>query len=111
MILYGLKNCDTCRKALRALQQVKLRDVREDGLPQNVLDEALKRFGPKLLNTRSTTWRSLDEAARGTAPRELLRVHPALMKRPLIVSGDVSACPFTGQMWLGWDAEVQAALL
>ncbi|WP_299963074.1 ArsC/Spx/MgsR family protein [uncultured Roseobacter sp.] len=102
MRLYGLKNCDTCRKALKALPEAELIDVRADGVPKEVLEAALAAFGPDLLNTRSTTWRGLGEAEREMPPLTLLREHPALMKRPLIVAGDV--------MYLGWSKETQTAL-
>ncbi|MFD2739011.1 ArsC/Spx/MgsR family protein [Sulfitobacter aestuarii] len=100
--LYGLKNCDSCRKALKALPQAKLVDVRDEGVPRPVLEMALAQFGDRLVNTRSTTWRGLDESARATAPLELLQAHPALMKRPLIARGD--------RLYLGWDAETADAL-
>ena len=102
MIVYGLKNCDTCRKAMKALDGAELRDVRADGVPTEVLERALERFGDALINTRSTTWRGLSQEARAGAPLDLLAAHPALMKRPLIVNGD--------EIWLGWGKEVQAAL-
>ncbi len=100
MILYGLKNCDTCRKALKSLPQAVFVDVRADGVPRDVLETAHARFGEKLLNTRSTTWRNLDEAARQGDPLTLIAAHPTLMKRPLIVEGD--------RMVLGWDKAAQA---
>lgn len=102
MQLYGLKNCDTCRKALKALEGADFVDVREDGVPDDVLSAALAQFGEDLVNTRSTTWRGLSELERQAEPVELLRAHPALMKRPLIVAD--------GKMYLGWTKNVQAAL-
>lgn len=102
MILYGLKTCDTCRKARKALPEAAFVDVRDDGVPADVLAAAQAQFGEKLLNTRSTTWRGLDEAERARAPLALLADHPTLMKRPLIVAGD--------DMYLGWDKATQAAL-
>lgn len=103
MILYGLKSCDTCRKARAALDSVQFRDVRADGVPADVLAAAHARFGDALINTRSTTWRDLDAETRQNEPLALLRAHPTLMKRPLIVAGD--------DMYLGWGKDVQAALL
>ena len=102
MIVYGLKNCDTCRKALKALPNAALCDVRAEGVPDQTLQAAHEKFGDKLLNTRSTTWRELDAQARNSPPLELIRQHPALMKRPLIDVG--------GTLYLGWDAAVQQAL-
>jgi arsenate reductase len=102
MQLYGLKACDTCRKALKQLPEAQLVDVRVDGVPTEVLERALSDFGDKLVNTRSTTWRGLSEEERATPALELLHSHPALMKRPLIEKD--------GQLFLGWDKSVQAAL-
>jgi len=45
MIVYGLKTCDTCRKALKALPDAGFVDVRADGLPDDVRDRALGRSG------------------------------------------------------------------
>lgn len=102
MKLYGLKNCDTCRKALKMLPNVEFLDVRADGVPDDVMLSAQQEFGDALMNTRSTTWRGLDEAARQRPPLDLLKEHPALMKRPLI--------EHNGALYLGWSKEVQADL-
>ncbi|TDK41004.1 arsenate reductase family protein [Antarcticimicrobium luteum] len=102
MILYGLKTCDTCRKALKSLPDAEFVDVRADRVPEAVLRTAHAQFGAALLNTRSTTWRGLAESERAGAPLDLLAAHPALMKRPLIEAG--------GRLYLGWTAEVRAAL-
>ncbi|GAA6158478.1 hypothetical protein NBRC116589_06520 [Ruegeria sp. HU-ET01832] len=102
MRLYGLKNCDTCRKALKSLGGVDFVDVRADGVPETVLSRAFTQFGEALLNTRSTTWRGLSEDERARAPLELLHDHPTLMKRPLIERD--------GQFFLGWTAATKAAL-
>ena len=103
MKLYGLKNCDTCRKALKALPQAQLVDVRAVGVGADVLARALAQFGDALVNTRSTTWRALDEAARAQPPLALLQAHPSVMKRPLIETAD-------GTLYLGWGKAEQAAL-
>jgi len=102
MVLYGLKNCDTCRKALKSLTGARLVDVRAEGMPDDVLAHAHARFGADLLNKKSTTWRGLSEEDRARPDIELLRALPALMKRPLIVDGEA--------MHLGWGPEVRAAL-
>ena len=106
MLIYGLKTCDTCRKAKKALPQAQLIDVREEGVPEAVLTQAYKRFGAALLNTRSTTWRGLDDDAREEEPLTLIKAYPALMKRPLIANSDA--------LFLGWnnaiEGEVKALL-
>ena len=103
MILYGLKTCDTCRKAMKALPGATFVDVRDEGLPDEVRDAALAAFGASLVNTRSTTWRGLSETERAASPQALLAAHPALMKRPLIRDDG-------GALHLGWDAATRAAL-
>jgi arsenate reductase len=102
MRIYGLRNCETCRKAIKALPGAELVDIRETPLDPALLDRALAAFGSALVNTRSTTWRSLSEAERQGAPSALIAAHPAIMKRPLIVSGE--------EMHLGWSKDVRAAL-
>ena len=69
--LYGLKNCDSCRKALKEIEadghQVAMIDVREDGMDPGLLAGLLAKHGDDaLLNRNSTTWRNLadDEKTR-----------------------------------------------
>ncbi|WP_299687487.1 ArsC/Spx/MgsR family protein [uncultured Tateyamaria sp.] len=102
MEIYGLKTCDTCRKAIKALPEARFVDVRAEGVPDDVMAAARARFGDALVNTRSTTWRGLSETERAGTPEALLAAHPTLMKRPLIVAGT--------EMHLGWTKDVQAAL-
>jgi arsenate reductase len=102
MQLFGLKTCDTCRKAMKALPGATVVDVRAEGVPDAIMARAYETFGAALINTRSTTWRGLDAVEREKPLLELLAAYPALMKRPLIVAGD--------EMYLGWGPDVQAAL-
>ncbi|MEM1233528.1 MAG: ArsC/Spx/MgsR family protein [Pseudomonadota bacterium] len=99
MKLYGIKACDTCRRARKALPDAEFIDVKDDGISPEVLVSALSEFGGALINRKSTTWRNLTEEARATAPLELLAREPTLMKRPLIIDG--------ARMTLGWSPEVQ----
>ncbi len=107
MILYGLKTCDTCRKAMKALAATgaapDFRDVRAQPLTPPEITRFLDAFGDRLINRASTTWRGLSEVERATPPEALLAVHPALMKRPVIDRD--------GNLTLGWDKQVQAARL
>lgn len=102
MHLYGLKNCDTCRKALKSLPEAVFIDVRAEGVPEEILQQAFAKFGSTLLNTRSTTWRQLSEDERAKPAITLLSERPTLMKRPLIDR--------EGELFLSWSKEVQAAL-
>lgn len=104
MRIYGLKNCDTCRKALKSLPDAELVDIRATPVPAALLARAHARFGAELVNRRSTTWRNLGQSERDRPELELLADHPSLMKRPLIETGD-------GSLYLGWGKDVQAALM
>ncbi|MEO1562452.1 MAG: ArsC/Spx/MgsR family protein [Pseudomonadota bacterium] len=99
----GISNCDTCKKALRALQasgaDALLLDIRDEPLSASYVSELYALFGAALLNTRSTTWRGLSDAERSLDPLLLLGKYPTLMKRPVIRSGDRTT--------LGWTKEVQ----
>lgn len=102
MQIYGLKTCDSCRKAAKALG-VGITDVREIPLSEAQIAAFFAALGPGLLNTRSTTWRGLSEAERAGDPAALIAAHPALMKRPVIEDG--------ATLYLGWGKDVQGALL
>ncbi len=105
MKFYGLKTCDTCRKALKSLaaagRDVTYIDVRDDGVPAADLLRFYEAFGDRLINTRSTTWRDLSDAERTQPPLDLLVTHPTLMKRPVIDDG---------QLYLGWSRDVESDL-
>ncbi len=91
VVFYGLVNCDRCRQALKFVQakgvSACLHDLRRDGLCAERLENWLTELGPELLlNKRSTTWRNLTaEWKENPNLHALLREHPTVMKRPLVV--------------------------
>ena len=96
LTLYGIPNCDTCRKARRYLDEsgieYRFHDVRKDGLDRDMLRTWTRAVDwRKLLNTRSTTWRGLDDDQRSDVDErkaiDLIAAHPTLLKRPVAVSG------------------------
>lgn len=112
MVLYGLKNCDTCRKALKQLdaadRRIAFHDVREDGVSKKEIAGWAKSVGwEKLLNKSSTTWRGLKEADKEDVDEKkavaLMAAHPALIKRPVIKRGDT-------EVYVGWSKDVQQKL-
>ncbi|SHE43540.1 Arsenate reductase, glutaredoxin family [Litoreibacter ascidiaceicola] len=101
MKLYGIKTCDTCRKALKALPDAQFIDVRATPLDRAELQRFLDAFGSDLVNTRSTTWRGMSEAERAADPLDQLIAHPTLMKRPVIDNGT---------LYLGWNKDLEETL-
>ena len=107
MKLYGLKNCDSCKKTLKALQSsehsVEFIDLRATPVSIEQLQKWLDEHGDAVLvNRKSTTWRGLDDQAHQQPVLALLMANPTLIKRPVIESGNNS--------FVGWTAEVQTAL-
>ena len=100
--IWGLKTCDTCRKASKALPHARFRDIRADPLTGTEIAGLLGAFGDKAVNRASTTWRGLSDEARKAPLSDLLAAHPALMKRPVIRAG--------ADWHLGWTPAVQKAL-
>jgi len=94
--LYGIKNCDTVKKARVWLEQhnvtYRFQDLRVDGLDAARLRSWVKTLGwEALLNTRSTTWRQLPDADKrdlhATSAAKLMLAHPTLIKRPVLENG------------------------
>ena len=106
MILYGIPTCDTCKKALKALEgaghAVTFRDIRKDPLSEAEISEMVTEFGSRLINKQSTTYRAFSDFLRESEPEAQIAAQPTVMKRP-IIKGDA--------WYLGWDADTQAALL
>ncbi|HID68233.1 MAG TPA: arsenate reductase [Roseibacterium sp.] len=101
MRIYGLKACDTCRAAVKALDGAVLVDIREAPLEPAQIEAFYAAFGEALINRRSTTWRTLTDDERALEPAALITAHPTVMKRPVIEATD-------GALTLGWTAEVRA---
>jgi arsenate reductase len=94
--LYGIKNCDTCKKARQALEQNGIEhcfhDFRADGLTPELLRHFIDRLGwEKLLNKSSTSWRQLSPEQQagltGDKAARLMLETPTLIKRPILDTG------------------------
>lgn len=93
--LYGIKNCDTVKKARKWLEEhgvnYRFHDFREDGMGEVPLEKWLHEFGwEQVLNRRSTSWRELGDAQKNTMDNNsalaLARTTPTLIKRPVTAS-------------------------
>ncbi|WP_092517509.1 ArsC family reductase [Xenorhabdus japonica] len=95
-ILYGIKNCDTIKKARRWLEDQEIpyqfHDYRIDGLSSELLQSFIDQAGwEPLLNTRGTTWRKLSDEQKAAinnaeAAKALMLEQPSIIKRPLLIS-------------------------
>jgi Spx/MgsR family transcriptional regulator len=93
-IVYGLNNCDTCKKARNWLQRFDIAFEFVDYRDQRLSADQLKRFAEKasgfasLINKASTTWRQLPDSRKNPGSDAewnlLLKEYPALIKRPLL---------------------------
>ena len=91
--LYGIKNCDTVKKARQWLEQhnidYRFHDFRADGIDKTQIAQWIDQLGwETLVNKRSTTWKQLDQATRDTLNEntvtEVILDNPTLIKRPLL---------------------------
>lgn len=96
--LYGLANCDTCRKARKWLDRFGIAhtfvDYREQPQSPATLVEWKEQVGgwDLMVNKSSTTWRNLSPHRKTPGSdaewRLLLREYPQLIRRPVVVTDD-----------------------
>lgn len=107
--LYGIKNCDTVKKARRWLEEhgldYQFHDFRQDGLDRRKIEEWASQLGwEALLNRRSTTWRQLDENQRTDLDHRsavsLMASNPTLIRRPVLDTGDQLVVGFSQDNYL-----------
>lgn len=107
MILYGISTCDTCKKALKALEaagrDVRFRDIRAAPLSEAEIDQIVTEFGDRAVNKQSTTYRGFSDFLKASEPEAQIAAQPAVMKRPVIEA--------EGKWYLGWEEATQTALL
>jgi arsenate reductase len=112
IILYGIPNCDTVKKARRWLDEhgvaYTFHDFKKQGVPDDGLDRWLAARGwQALVNRQGTTWRKLDAAAQAAvldaaSARALMHSQTSVIKRPLLESG--------GDVLVGFDPQAYASL-
>lgn len=110
--VYGIKNCDTMKKAFAWLEANGVAydfvDYKKAGIAQEHLADWAARAGwQALLNTRGMMWRRLSDDERADVDEAkalaLMADYPTLIKRPLLDSGDA--------LLVGFDAQRYARLL
>ena len=110
--IYGIKNCDTVRKAVKWLeangQSFEFVDFKKTTPDQQLLESWISQVGiDKLFNKRSTTWKKLPEQERADADEAAMiawmQEYPTLIKRPVL--------EYQGNVHLGFkDAEYQTLI-
>jgi arsenate reductase len=110
--IYGIRNCDTMKKAFAWLDAAgiayEFHDYKKDGVPAGKLQAWSARAGwHKLANTRGPTWRKIPEDRREgldeAGALALLEANTSAIKRPVIEAGSA--------LLIGFDPEEYAAVL
>ena len=96
--LYGLSNCDTCKKARNWLERFAIEytfvDYRDNRQAATTLADWAKQAGgwDTLINKSSTTWRTLPPMRKTPGSdaewQLLLKEYPQLIRRPVVVTDD-----------------------
>jgi arsenate reductase len=109
--LYGIRNCDTMKRAFAWLDGNRVsyafHDYKASGVDAGKLEDWIGKTGwEALLNTRGTTWRKLTPAEQADLDErkavKLMREYPSLIKRPIIEKGNL--------LLIGYDEARYAAL-
>ena len=107
--IYGIRHCDTMKKAFAWLDsqglEYRFHDYQKAGVPTAELRHWVERWGwEALINRQGTTWRRLPESEREVADAEaaikLMAAHPSMIRRPIWVDRD------RDRDLLGFDVEV-----
>ena len=114
MKVYGIKNCDTVKKARKFLEEANIayefHDYKKDGVEEGKLTEFVTEFGwDAVLNRRGTTWRKLDDDIKETVTDKASAIavmleNPSMIKRP-IVEGE--AKNFIGFDPVAWETALE----
>ncbi len=108
MKLFGIRNCDTVKKARKWLDEAgvayEFHDFKKQGLTEQQLDDWLDVLGwEPLINRRGTTWRKLPETVRDTidahSARAVMLENPSIIKRPVVEQGDRVFVGFDADQW------------
>jgi len=107
MIVYGIPNCDTVKRARAWLTEqgrdYRFHDFKKAGVPEARLDAWIAALGwEPLVNRQGTTWRKLDETVRAgvvdaASARALMLAQASVIKRPVVEWDD-------GRITVGFDA-------
>jgi arsenate reductase len=110
MKVFGIRDCDTVKKARKWLDEngidYQFHDFKKDGLSADTLVQWEAAVGwESLVNRRGTTWRKLPEQVRDNivsqTAHDLMLENPSLIKRPVVESGSDITVGFSADQWAG----------
>ena len=106
--LYGIKACDTMKKARTWLdehgQNYEFHDYKSAGIDRARLEAWCNEHGwQTVLNRAGTTFRKLDDAAKADLDQaraiELMLAQPSMIKRPVLDLGDRTLIGFKPDLY------------
>lgn len=106
--IYGIKACDTMKKAFTWLDQhgiaYEFHDYKKAGAPEKQLRQWIRKLGwETVINKRGTTWKKLPETVRASMDAESAVAaaleNPSLIKRPIIEQGTILLAGFDTGTW------------
>ena len=108
LTIYGIKNCDTVKKALKFLSSKSLPhefiDFRENLISEDLYETMVQGVGLEfLINKRSTSYRSLTDIEKQNIGYELVSKYPTLIKRPVLFQN--------GNVMVGFNEKKYSELL
>jgi len=95
--IYGIKNCDTMKKAFHWLDENNIEytfhDYKKEGVDETQAKQWLEQLGwESIINKRGTTWRKLDDETKHAMNNELalstILEQPSIIKRPLLIKNN-----------------------
>jgi arsenate reductase len=100
--IYGIKNCDTVKKALKFLDEngveYHFHDYKKKGVDEIALQKFMRKFGwEKVINLKSRTWRALSDEDKATNESEALQLaknNSSVIKRPILDNGEIQILGF-----------------
>ncbi len=113
MKVFGIRNCDTVKKARKWLDEAgieyQFHDFKKDGLDTDTLKKWEDSVGwETLVNRRGTTWRKLPDQVRDNidaqTAHQIMLENPSIIKRPIVERGDSISVGFNADEWVVWKS-------
>ncbi|PMH41057.1 arsenate reductase [Vibrio sp. 10N.286.49.B3] len=114
IIMYGIPNCDTIKKAKKWLQDNEIdfefHDYRKQGISEEMVRTFCHQLGwEQVLNKRGTTYRKLSQEQKDSLDEAtaiaLLVEQPAMIKRPILLSNDRYIIGFKADLYQDYFAQ------